>query len=414
MAPIAIDVRLEYLLLDFIARTNTFRFYYCENSLEQGLEEVISSICLDFQNALESYTGIPLCTRNDAILLNNAGYHLILWVSDEESAESVRRWLKNELRLKNPDKIEVDITRPSNFHLWMLQFLGFPIKVPEADFFYCSLFPGVKLSRNCKRIIRLHDPFGKYRNAFLCFFEHPAKMKLRIAKAMRTKAFVANFKDSLLVFNSNFTYQRCKSVYGDEIQGHVIHNLVQFDGLDSNESIDCSRRYLLIISGSRQRKKPEIIVNVWAESKLSDLCDLIVVGRVPDNLLSPESRNLLRLGKLEILEGVTNATLKSLTENCVASVFFSMGEGWGQPLAESVFAGKIVICNDLEVFHEVVEEFGRFFPTKAPEQFPSLAIRTMAELDGGLIDERRIKDFGKRYGIEKLTSRWIQVLEIGQ
>lgn len=376
------------------------------------MEDAISSICIDFQDALESYTGIPLCTRNDAILLNNAGYQLILWVSDEKSAERVLEWLKNERRLKNPNKIQVDITRPPNSHLWILQFFGFPVKVPEVDFFYCSLFPGVKLSRNCKRIIRLHDPFGAHRSLFKTFFESPARLKLRLAKAMRTKAFLSNSRESTLIFNSEFTYKRFINIYGSEIRGHVIHSLVQFDELESIKSIENVQKYLLITSGSRQRKRPEVIVNIWAESHLSQICDLKVVGRIPEILLSQKSKHLLKLGKLEFFEKIDSISLKNLVENSMATVFFSFGEGWGQALAESIYCGKTVICNDLEVFHEVVMEFGKFFPTDSPNQFPSLAIEVINELEKGLIDKERIKNFGKRYGLEHLKSRWIEVLQV--
>lgn len=377
------------------------------------MEAEISTICIDFQGALTSYTGIPLCTKNDTIIFSNAGYSLILWVSDDESRKAAKNWIASEKRLSNPNLINIVSTRPSNLQMWFIQFFGIAPTVPEAEFFYCSLFPGIKLSKTCKRIIRLHDPFGGHRSIFRTFFENPARLKLRIAKALRTKAFLGNFKKSLLIFNSEYTYSRYKEIYGLEIEGHVIHNLVQFDGLESIQ-LTATKRYFLIISGSRQRKKPDVIINIWAQSSLSTSVDLMVVGSVPTNLLSQEAIALLDLGRLRILKQVESLELKSLIKNCVATIFYSLGEGWGQPLAESVFCGKLVICNDLEVFHEVVGGVGMFFPTDSPKEFLPLAFQILSYQDKGMLNETQVSNFGRRYGIEILKNKWLNSLENGK
>lgn len=302
-------------------------------------------------------------------------------------------------------------TRPTNARLWLFQLLGLRPKTPVADYFYCSLFPGVKITRDCKKIIRVHDPFGHNLSAIKTFFESPAKLKLRFAKALRTKAFVKNSNRSLLVFNSCFTKNRCEEIYGPTKQGHVIHNLVQFDGLGPTVMKDEPREYFLIISGSRQRKKPEVIINIWAESPLSAKVDLIVVGNVPNQLLGQKATSLMQLGKLTIHKGLDGQELRFLVENCIATIFYSLGEGWGQPLAESVFCGKVVICNDLEVFHEVAREHGRYFSTSNPHDFVPLAFELLKEKKNDLLNEMNVLEFGRRYGLEILKLNWQKVLE---
>jgi glycosyltransferase involved in cell wall biosynthesis len=305
----------------------------------------------------------------------------------------------------------VSSTRPTNAQLWLIQLLGVRPKAPVADYFYCSLFPGIKLVKECKRIIRVHDPFGHHRSAIRTFFESQTRLKLRLAKALRTKAFVKNSNRSVLIFNSCFTKRRCEEIYGPAKQSYVIHNLVQFDGLGPTVLKDESREYLLIISGSRQRKKPEVIINIWAESPLSGKVDLIVVGNVPNQLLGQKANSLMHLGKLTILKGLDGQDLRSLVENCIATIFYSLGEGWGQPLAESVFCGKVVICNDLEVFHEVAGEHGRYFSTANPHHFLPLAFELLKEKKNDLLDEMNVLEYGRRYGLEILKLNWQKVLE---
>jgi len=216
---------------------------------------------------------------------------------------------------------------------------------------------------------------------------------------------------SLFVFNSEYTYKKCQQLYGHVLKGTVIYSMVQFDGLSIRSRSNASSRYFLIIGGSRQRKKPEIIVNVWSKSELKNIFELVIIGSIPSQLLSEESHQQMTLGKVKFMDGIDGYELKSLVENCVATIFYSLGEGWGQPLAESVFCGKPVICNDLEVFHEVANGFAEYFPSNSPFDLVPIAIRINRMNFDGLIDEKEIIEFGNRYSLEKLKKDWTKLLD---
>jgi glycosyltransferase involved in cell wall biosynthesis len=364
---------------------------------------------IDFQDALNSYTGIPLCTRNDTIVLNNCGFRITLWVSGDESKLQVKKWIKDEQRLKQPEQIKILSNRPSNKLLWFTQFLQIRVSLPETDYFYCSLFPGIILPKTTQRMIRMHDPFGSSRNWLKSFLNGDGKLKLRIARALRTKALTKVIRDSMMVFNSQYTLKRCEALYGS-LNGSVIYSLVQFSGILKNRDLNANSPYFLIIGGSRQRKKPEIIVNLWSSSDLNKSFDLVVVGKIPSHLLSIESKQLLAAGKLRLVNSIDNAKLRSLIDNCVATVFYSLGEGWGQPLAESVFCGKPIICNDLEVFEEVVNGFAKYFSTNSPNELVPLAHSIYKMHCQGEINESEIVRFGERYGLENLKIKWRDLL----
>ena len=364
---------------------------------------------VDFEDVLGSYTGIPLCTKNDVIVLNNCGFQVILWVSGDDTKRQVENWIESELRFKHPQQITVLSTRPSNSLLWLLQFLKISISVPETNYFYCSLFPGVRLSKNPKRIIRMHDPFGLKSDWLGAFLNGGGKLKLRFARALRTKALMNVIQESTMLFNSEYTLKRCKSLYGYQ-RGSVIHSLVQFsDSLDLGRSINDSP-YFLIIGGSRQRKKPEIVVNLWASSELKESFELVVVGKIPLNLLSQESKEQIASRRLRIIHGINSAELQFLVNHCVATFFYSLGEGWGQPLAESVYCGKPVICNDLEVFKEVANGYASFFPTNSPNELIPLAKSLYKMHIERRINETEISRFGERYGLENLKTKWQELL----
>jgi len=78
-----------------------------------------------------------------------------------------------------------------------------------------------------------------------------------------------------------------------------------------------------------------------------------VVGEIPDIYLSDQSRRLISAGLLVFRQNISVSELENLVTKAAALVFNSTGEGFGNPIAEAVYLGVAIICNDLEPFKEI-------------------------------------------------------------
>ena len=370
------------------------------------------TVLVDFEGALDSYTGVPICTKNDVVALNNAGFKTILWFSSSnpDSVGRINKWLSDEVRLIDKSNVILLDSRPRNLYLWILQLLRFPLRVPKVDFFYCVLFPGVRLRSKAQRIIRVHDPYSQSKNRLGSFIESPARIRLRIAKILRMDAFLSVFSKSILVANSKWTVRRLLSAHGiPEEKFSVIYNLLQFDE-KQGQLVTPPKPYFIFVGGQRQRKDPISIIEVWASSQVSQQADLIIVGDVPIERLSIKVREMLQLSNLRIVKNLSSGELKTLIVNSVGTIFMSYGEGWGLPIAESLVCGRRVICNDLEVFREVAENWAYYFPTHSPIQAVTLMKLLISETKVDQTTRASVLEFSKRYRVDQLSHKWREVL----
>lgn len=374
------------------------------------------SFVVDFEGVLGRFTGIPLCTKNDVVILNNLGAFTFLWISRKEDLVKLQEWIKNDSRLKFPDNITILQTRPKNAILWIKQFLRIPHTLPKTDFIYCSLFPGIRSLRSSTRLIRIHDPISTQAGRLKTFLEGPARLKLRVAKFLRQDAFRSVQRESVLLFNSNYTQRRVLGLYDIKpFNSFVLHSLVQFTNHDmeipSHALSKTGQPYFVFIGGQRQRKDPKTIINLWANNSISEFTSFVVVGICHDSLLNSKAHQLKKTGRLKFLENLSEEELQTVILKSIGTVFYSYGEGWGQSLVESIYCGKWVICNDLEVFHEVIGKWGLFFPTDRPE----LSVVAMHELynkrEFYLSMEAEISSWSRKYGLENLGEAWLNVLQ---
>lgn len=371
-------------------------------------------LLIDFEGALDSFTGVPLCTKHDVVAINNTGAITILWISKKCSKEKIFRWISEEPRLSNPENVHIMQTRPRNSLLWILQLLRFPIAIEaaEIDYFYCVLFPGIRLRTQYRRVLRIHDPFSKSKGSVMSFLESPARLRLRIAKFLRTDALVSILNQSILVSNSQWTAERFERVYG--VDSHsilVINNLVQFTFKDPvvNDQSRSSRPYFIFVGGQRQRKNPLAIIEHWAFDSISEECDFVVVGFIPTEALSKKAMHLFSEGRLRIHQNIHTDLLQDLIQKSLSSVFYSFGEGWGQPLAESLACGRRVICNDLKVFKEIAGNWADYFPTGEPQKAIDLMRSRLRKSKSEIDSSIEIQEYARKYDLEFISRAWSRV-----
>ena len=89
---------------------------------------------------------------------------------------------------------------------------------------------------------------------------------------------------------------------------------------------------------------------------------------------------------IQILSGVRDEELEWLYQNCIFTIFPSMYEGWGLPVAESLSHGKVCISSDVssmpEVGGDLVSYISPYNPAEAIEKIKNLCNdKTRRELE---------------------------------
>ena len=371
------------------------------------------SILIDFQGSINTYTGVPLTVKNDAVCFARAGFNVTLWINNTADIPKIDNWIREESRLPESFNFEFDCSRPNNWLLWFKQLFQIPIKLKKSTFFYCDLFPGVRINKSTLRIVRVHDPFSNSASATKSFLESPTRLKLRVAKFLRVTAFNRIKHDAYLVFNSTFTKNRFYAIHGEGKGNIVIYPTVQFK-FPPDGGINIEREsnpYWIMIGGERQRKKPSAVINLWAMSSISSFSDLVIVGEVPLTLLCWEAIEKHKAGSLRFVKNIPKDELLSYISNSAASIFYSLGEGFGLPIAESLACGKTVICNDLEVFTEVTGGLSLTFPTSNPTDVLQIMESVLARGPESLDETTALIEQASNYSVENVSSKWASFLQ---
>ena len=370
-------------------------------------------ILVDFESGLTSPTGIPITTTNDVLALLEAGFEVGLWYSKYEKTLLIEEWMKSEPRFPSNAKLHLENSRPENWIIWIFQFFQIKISIQSYDYFYCSLFPGIRLNPSTIRIIRMHDPYSRHQNPIMSLFEFGARYKLRIANFLRSVALNRVASDSIFIFNSEYTQSRALNIYPSIKRSLVIYPSLQFQPSKKLPVEDSNvPPYWLMIGGQRQRKKPATILNLWAECDQLSESNFQIIGGVPMELLNSAAITALRNGRLQFHQNLSSEDVYKRIVNSIGTVFYSFGEGWGLPIAESLSCGKLTICNDLPVFKEVAGSHAQYFSTSHPEKALEIMQKGLLGMyDGdGLIQDRR--KFAERYQTSELSKLWRRLPEM--
>jgi glycosyltransferase involved in cell wall biosynthesis len=128
-------------------------------------------------------------------------------------------------------------------------------------------------------------------------------------------------------------------------------------------------RYVLYVSTIEPRKNHRFLLRVWRSMiehhGAEAVPSLVIVGR-PAILFFIRLRAELSAsnylgGKVVILSNVSDAALGEVYMRCLFTVYPSLYEGWGLPVAESMALGKICAASNRTSLPEVGEDFIDYF-----------------------------------------------------
>jgi glycosyltransferase involved in cell wall biosynthesis len=145
-------------------------------------------------------------------------------------------------------------------------------------------------------------------------------------------------------------------------------------------------RYVLFVSTIEIRKNHRLLVRVWQkllERHGADLVPTLVfagkIGWLVDGLLADlEASNHLD-GKVILLRDLSDPELQAAYRSCLFTVFPSLCEGWGLPIAESLSHGKFCIASNRTSIPEVGGSLVDYFDPSDEED-------ALAKIERPLID----------------------------
>jgi glycosyltransferase involved in cell wall biosynthesis len=118
--------------------------------------------------------------------------------------------------------------------------------------------------------------------------------------------------------------------------------------------------YVLFVSTIEIRKNHRLLVRVWRrlmERHGASAVPVLVfagqIGWLVDDLLAELSASDHLGGKIVLLPGLSDAELRQAYRGCLFTVFPSLCEGWGLPVAESLAQGKFCVASNRTSIPEV-------------------------------------------------------------
>jgi glycosyltransferase involved in cell wall biosynthesis len=144
--------------------------------------------------------------------------------------------------------------------------------------------------------------------------------------------------------------------------------------------------HVLFVSTIEIRKNHRLLVRVWRrllERHGADAVPVLVfagqIGWLVDDLLADLSASDYLGGKIVLMPGLSETELRQAYRSCLFTVFPSLCEGWGLPVAESLAQGKFCVASSATSIPEVGGDLIDYFD-------PSNADDALAKIERLLFD----------------------------
>lgn len=139
-------------------------------------------------------------------------------------------------------------------------------------------------------------------------------------------------------------------------------------GVAVSARLDLPARYVLFVSTIEIRKNHRLLVRLWrrliARHGAAAVPVLIFAGQIGwkvDDLLAELKATSYLDGKIMLMPGLSEAELGQAYRFCAFTVFPSLAEGWGLPVAESLVHGKFCVASSRTSIPEVAGDLIDYF-----------------------------------------------------
>jgi glycosyltransferase involved in cell wall biosynthesis len=132
--------------------------------------------------------------------------------------------------------------------------------------------------------------------------------------------------------------------------------------------IDLPKPYVLFVSTIEIRKNHRLLVTIWRrliERHGADAVPTLIfagkIGWLVDDLLAELTASGYLGGKIVLMPGLSDAELRQAYRSSLFTVFPSLCEGWGLPVAESLMHGKFCVASNRTSIPEVGGDLVDYF-----------------------------------------------------
>jgi glycosyltransferase involved in cell wall biosynthesis len=147
---------------------------------------------------------------------------------------------------------------------------------------------------------------------------------------------------------------------GGELSPQLVARRSRLSASKPDEKLYLRGRYVLFVSTIEIRKNHGLLVRVWRRLIARHGADAVPVlifagqvGWMVDDLLADLAASDWLGGKVEHRPGLSDAELDEAYDGCLFTIFPSLCEGWGLPVAESLAHGKFCLASNRTSIPEV-------------------------------------------------------------
>lgn len=163
----------------------------------------------------------------------------------------------------------------------------------------------------------------------------------------------------------------------------------------THQKYKSNQKYILSVGTFEIRKNYNLLYLAYklAKERGIDLPDLIIVGEkgwLSNDIYDVISHDNEVNTKITIKHGIPDNELVSLYRGCQFTVYPSMYEGWGLPIAESLNYGKVCLSSHTSSMKEIAGDLNEYFSPYNPEQCLNLILK-YCDLDNLRNAENAIK-----------------------
>jgi glycosyltransferase involved in cell wall biosynthesis len=171
-------------------------------------------------------------------------------------------------------------------------------------------------------------------------------------------------------------------------------------------TVNLPQRYVLFVSTIEIRKNHRLLVRIWRrliERHGADAVPTLIfagqIGWLVDDLLAELSASDYLGGKIMLMPGLSDAELRQAYRSSLFTVFPSLCEGWGLPIAESLMHGKFCVASNRTSIPEVGGDLVDYFD-------PANEDDVLAKIERLLLDPGYLKVREARLQTEYRPRTW--------
>jgi glycosyltransferase involved in cell wall biosynthesis len=157
-------------------------------------------------------------------------------------------------------------------------------------------------------------------------------------------------------------------------------------------------RYVLFVSTIEIRKNHRLLVRVWQrllERHGAEFVPPLIfagqIGWLVNDLLMELAASGYAGGKILLMPGLSETELRRAYGSCLFTVFPSLSEGWGLPVAESLVHGKFCVASDRTSIPEVGGDLIDYFDPSNEDDALAKIERVLLDPDYLAAREARLK-----------------------